>query len=174
MTGEMSMEFRKAAAEDVAEIMPIIQEAQQQFRERNISQWTDGYPDEATISEDIRRGESYVLTESGKIIASTVISPREEMTYRTIYEGEWMSREDYLVIHRLAVKNDRKKQGLASLLLKETEKMARDRAIPSVKVDTHERNVPMQQLLLSHGYTYCGVIYLTEGSKRLAYEKLVQ
>ncbi|PBB06033.1 GNAT family N-acetyltransferase [Salimicrobium humidisoli] len=168
------MEFRKAAAEDVAEIIPIIQAAQQQFREQNISQWTNGYPDEATIMEDVRRGESYVLTEYGEIVASTVISPREEMTYRTIYEGEWMSREDYLVIHRLAVKNDMKKQGLASLLLKETEKMARNSSIPSVKVDTHEQNVPMQQLLLSHGYVYCGVIYLTEGSKRLAYEKLVQ
>lgn len=168
------MEFRKAAAEDVAEIMPIIQAAQQQFRERNISQWTNGYPDEATITEDIRRGESYVLTESGEIVASTAISAREETTYRTIYEGEWMTREDYLVIHRLAVKNDSKNRGFASLLLKETEKMARTSSIPSVKVDTHEQNVPMQQLLLSHGYIYCGVIYLTEGSKRLAYEKLVQ
>ncbi|SIS57256.1 GNAT family N-acetyltransferase [Salimicrobium flavidum] len=165
------MEFRKTRKDDLPEIMPMIHEAQQKFRAQGISQWVDGYPDAETISSDVDKGESYVLADEKEIVASTVISSRQEVTYRTIHEGEWLSDADYLVVHRLVVKEDRKNERLASLLLQKTEEIAEDLSIMSIKIDTHEENLPMQNLLKKNSYEYCGVIYLEDGSKRLAYEK---
>jgi len=42
-----------------------------------------------------------------------------------------------------------------------------------MRIDTHEDNLGMQKLLRSSGYTYCGVIYLTNGDKRLAFENIL-
>jgi hypothetical protein len=41
-----------------------------------------------------------------------------------------------------------------------------------MRIDTHEDNMGMQQLLKKLGYSYCGVIFLGNEDKRLAFEKL--
>ena len=42
-----------------------------------------------------------------------------------------------------------------------------------MRIDTHEENLGMQGLLKKLGYHYCGVIYLENNDKRLAFEKLI-
>ena len=46
-----------------------------------------------------------------------------------------------------------------------------EKGVPSIKVDTHENNIPMQSLLKKNGFEYCGVVYLEDGGKRVAFEK---
>ena len=41
----------------------------------------------------------------------------------------------------------------------------------NLRVDTHRDNIVMQNFLHSYGFTYCGIIYLADGSPRLAYQK---
>ena len=56
------------------------------------------------------------------------------------------------------------------------EKYAKTNSCPSIKVDTHRANIPMQRLVLSHGYIYQGIIDLNrneEDQLRLAYEKII-
>ena len=57
--------------------------------------------------------------------------------------------------------------------MKLTEELCKERGIPSIKIDTHEQNLGMQHILRKNGYTYCGVIYVEDGTKRLAYEKVL-
>ena len=42
-----------------------------------------------------------------------------------------------------------------------------------MRIDTHEENLGMQGLLKKLGYHHCGVIYLENNDKRLAFEKLI-
>ena len=60
-------------------------------------------------------------------------------------------------------------------MLSLAEDLALGSGCESVRVDTHEGNIPMRRLLEKHGYTACGVITLLSGSeagqKRVAYEK---
>ncbi|MEW9079191.1 hypothetical protein [Terrisporobacter glycolicus] len=56
------------------EIINIIEEAQNYFKENNIDQWQDGYPNEESIINDIENGESYVLLKDNKIIATAYLS----------------------------------------------------------------------------------------------------
>ena len=41
-----------------------------------------------------------------------------------------------------------------------------------IRIDTHEDNVVMQNLLKKLGFKFCGIIHLKNGDKRLAYEKI--
>ena len=40
-----------------------------------------------------------------------------------------------------------------------------------MKIDTHRENRVMQKLLEKNGFTYCGIIYAEDGSRRMAYQK---
>ena len=43
----------------------------------------------------------------------------------------------------------------------------------NIRIDTHHDNKIMQHNILKHGFTYCGIIYLLSGDKRLAYQRIV-
>ena len=99
------------------------------------------------------------------------ISFEGEATYNKIFEGDWKSNDNYAVIHRIAVDHELKGIGLSSEMIKQTELMCNKKSVGSIKVDTHEDNQAMQRSLIKNGFDYCGVIYLADGSKRVAFEK---
>lgn len=167
------MEFRKTLEKDVDSVMEIIKQSQQYFKEQGIDQWQNGYPNSDVIKNDISNDHSFVLLKDKKIVATTALSFDGEETYNEIYEGKWLSNEDYAVIHRIAVDTSHKGSGLAGDIIKEVEKKCSGNGIKSIKVDTHEENKSMQKLLLKNGFDYCGVIYLEDGDKRIAFEKLL-
>ena len=167
------MEFRKAVPADLKQIMEIIKDAQGYLKELGIDQWQNQYPSEETILTDMHNGHGYVLLDDGNIIATVAISFDGEPTYEPIYDGAWLSNEDYAVIHRLAVGKANKGKGISNDIMKLTEELCKERCIPSIKIDTHEQNLGMQHILRNNGYTYCGVIYVEDGTKRLAYEKVL-
>ncbi|MBE6049905.1 MAG: GNAT family N-acetyltransferase [Clostridium sp.] len=94
-----------------------------------------------------------------------------EKTYENIYEGSWITNDEYGVIHRIAVDGGLKGRGVSSKIIKEAEKICLDEGIHCLKVDTHEDNKSMQKFLEKNGFIYCGVIYLADGAKRVAFEK---
>ncbi|BCN31817.1 GNAT family N-acetyltransferase [Anaeromicropila herbilytica] len=167
------MEFRKSVETDIKNIMNIINQAQDYFKEQGINQWQNNYPNVETIRNDIAQCHSYVLLKKNQIVATAAISFDGEKTYHEIYEGEWISNQDYAVIHRIAVNNDYKGLGLASEIIKNVQILCSERQIFSIKIDTHEENISMQNLLKKNGFQYCGVIYLEDGNKRIAFEKIL-
>ena len=168
------MELIKAKESDIDEIMKIIEMAQEHFKSEGIDQWQNNYPNHEVIKRDIENDNSYILKEGDKIVGTTAFIFDGEKDYDTIYEGEWLSLGEFAVIHRMAVDFRRRGTGLASIFLKEVEKLSMDREIYSIKVDTHRENIPMQKLLLKNAYKECGIIYLQDGNERIAFEKLLQ
>ena len=51
--------------------------------------------------------------------------------------------------------------------------LAKEKGVTSIKIDTHEDNEAMRRSLIKNGFDYCGIIYLTDGNPRVAYEKLL-
>lgn len=166
------MEFRKTIKSDVNNVMKIIKQAQDYFKSQGVDQWQNGYPNEETIENDIKNDESYVLEKDGEIVATTMLTFNGEPTYASI-QGKWLSNDKYVTIHRVAVDNTHKGKGLSSQIIKYVEKNCLDKGIHSIKVDTHEDNTSMQRLLEKNDFKYCGVIYLEDDSKRIAFEKLL-
>lgn len=164
------MKIRKTTMHDVDSVLSIINEAKQYFKEHAINQWQDGYPNKDTVIQDIVNQEGYVLEENKEIIATCMISIREDPTYQHI-EGSWLHLGSYAVLHRVATRNDQKGQGLASLLINEVKSIYP--TITSIRVDTHPDNKSMQQVFNKNDFRYCGIIYLANKDQRMAYEKLV-
>ncbi|NFT97850.1 GNAT family N-acetyltransferase [Clostridium botulinum] len=167
------MEFKKSTEEDISNIMRIINEAQIYFREQKINQWQNDYPNIDTIKEDIKNDYSYVFLMDKQIVATLALSFDGEKTYDIIYDGKWISNNKYAVIHRMAVNNSHKGNGIASKIFKNREMICLEKGVHSIKIDTHVENKAMQNLLKKNNFHYCGIIYLEDNSKRIAFEKIV-
>ena len=165
------MEFRKADLSDLQGIMDIIRQAQDYMKANGIDQWQNGYPDEYTISDDINKGCSYVLTDNKTLAGTAAVLFDGEKTYDHIYNGEWITSGEYAAVHRVAMAGTYRNTGAAIYMMKCIEDLCRSKGIYSIKIDTHEDNLPMRKFLKKCNYQYCGIIYLEDGSKRLAYEK---
>lgn len=165
------MEFRRSQVKDIDKIMTIIKQAQNYFKENNIDQWQNNYPNAEVINDDINKKYSYVLLKDNEIVATAAISFDGEKTYDTIYEGQWKTFNKYAVVHRIAVDNNLKGCGFAGMIMKEVEKLCIKNHVHSIKIDTHADNKSMQNLIKKSGFEYCGIIYLEDGNKRIAFEK---
>ena len=167
------MEFTKAKRKDLPPIMKIIGEAQAFLASHKIDQWQNGYPNKDTILEDLINNESYIVTTNDStLIATAMFSTKKEPTYKSI-EGKWVTKVNakYGVIHRMAITNKSRNKGVARFIFEQCEQQLLQQNIYSMRIDTHQDNLAMQGLLKKLKYLYCGVIYLDNGDKRLAYEK---
>ncbi len=96
-----------------------------------------------------------------------------EETYNNIYEGQWLTNSNYTTIHRIAVNNNYKGLGLSKIFMNKIEEFSLNKNIHSIRVDTHKDNISMQKLLNKCDFEYCGIINLKDGSKRIAFEKII-
>lgn len=166
------MEFRQAKISDLDQIVEIIELSKKYLKETKVDQWQDGYPAKEDLRRDIESGNSYVLTNKDEIVATTVISLDGESTYNSIFNGEWITNEDYIVMHRVAVHDKYKGKGIFKELIKEAEILALNKGISSIKIDTHRDNISMQRAVVKNDFKKCGIIYLEDGSERIAFEKV--
>lgn len=167
----MSYQFRPAILSEVPRIWTILQQAIQRRKADGSNQWQDGYPNPEVITQDIQKEVGYVITFNNTIIAYTAILINDEPEYNAI-EGKWLTNQDFIVFHRVAVADAFLGQGVAKRMLAYIEDFARQNQIYSLKVDTNFDNAPMLTLLQNNGYVYCGEVYF-RGSPRKAFEKVV-
>ena len=168
------MEFRQAKISDLDQIVEIIELSKKYLKETKVDQWQDGYQSKEDLRRDIESGNSYVLTNKDEIVATTVISLDGESTYNSIFNGEWITNEDYIVMHRVAVHDKYKGKGIFKELIKEAEILALNKGISSIKIDTHRDNISMQRAVVKNDFQKCGIIYLEDGSERIAFEKVLK
>lgn len=160
------MHIQKATEVEIDVILNIIDEARSIMRENgNTTQWTNGYPSSETILEDIANGHAFVCIADDEVVGyfCLMLGDNPDPNYNLI-EGGWLNNNPYGVIHRLA--SGRAVKGIAQ--------KAFDFAftkINNVRVDTHHDNLPMQNFLKKIGFEYCGVIYVSDGSPRDAFQK---
>ena len=155
--------------------MIIIEEAKTYLASQNIDQWQNGYPNAEQVANDIKNNESYVVVnDENTVIATAMFTLRKEPTYKVI-EGNWLVDENdtYGVVHRMAIKKEFRKFGLATFMFHAFHIQLLEKKIKSLKIDTHEENFGMQALIKKLGYTYCGIIYTNYHAKRMAFEKVI-
>ena len=171
------MTIRPATESDLPALRPVFEAAKGIMRsDGNFHQWdTPGFPPDSLLLHDIERGGGYVIEISPRdpsglgrndnisVIAYFALLPSPEPTYDVI-EGAWLTDEPYGVIHRMASYPD--VHGIFAAIID----FAAAR-YAHLRIDTHRDNRIMQHLIEKHGFTYCGIIRLTDGTPRLAYER---
>ena len=162
--------------------MDILDDGRTALAALGTDQWQGGYPAREVIEGDIDRGESIIACEGEELIATAMVACRDELDYQTIFDGRWLTESlpgdpCYVVVHRVAVVQDRKNNGVGSAILEYAANLARNLGCASVRIDTHPGNAPMQRLLEKVGFKRCGIICIShsEGAtpERFAYEKTV-
>jgi N-acetylglutamate synthase-like GNAT family acetyltransferase len=166
------MEFRKATSSDAERIWEIIQQAKAQMRKLNSKQWQDGYPAPANIDNDIKHGYGYVLCSEDCVIAYGAVIFDGESAYEAI-DGQWLTNEPYVVVHRLAVADEAKQRGIATEFMHRVEELSCGKGIYSFRVDTNFDNHYMLRMLSNLGFSYCGEVKYNQGLRR-AYEKMLR
>ena len=160
------MEIRLSTSQDLPEIMNCINIATQTMRESgNSVQWTNGYPSEKLMLESIEKGFNYLIISDNGIVAAFDFIIDEDPFYSKIENGNWLNNEKYGVIHRLA--SNGKTKGVAQFCFEWCFSQ-----FPNIRIDTHETNIAMQKVLTKLGYQKCGIIYVADGTPRLAFQKI--
>ena len=155
--------IRRANKEDIKFIMRIYEAAKKKMRaDGNLHQWSDKYPDEETLLNDIARGELYIAHDGNEIYGVFMLSFSGEDTYKEI-QGAWINDEPYAVIHRIA------SFGKGKNLLEEAIDFAFEKT-NNIRIDTHEDNNIMRTLLKKLGFIYTCIIHLKDGDERRAYQ----
>ena len=158
--------IRKAIESDLLEIKSIIDKARELMKSSgNINQWVDGYPSIDVLLSDIRSGNAYLLLRENKAVAYFAMIDGPEPTYNLITKGSWLNDDSYGVLHRVA-SNGEAKGVFKEILLYASEHYS------NIRIDTHHDNKIMQRLLEQNGFVYCGIIFLVDGSPRLAYQRI--
>lgn len=168
----MNYQFRKATATEIPQIWSILQQAIIRRKADGSEQWQDGYPNPEVIQKDIEKGAGYVLTDCDAIIGYTAILVNDEPAYATI-KGNWLSNDDFVVFHRVAISEQHSGKGLAQTILKFIEEFALQNKIYSIKADTNYDNIAMLKTFEKSGYTFCGEVRL-RGNARKAFEKILE
>jgi GNAT superfamily N-acetyltransferase len=167
----MNIQFRKTTQQDIPQIWEILQKAIQRRKEDGSNQWQDGYPNPEVIRNDMEKEAGFVLMDDEKVIGYCAVFINDEPAYADI-EGKWLTNDDFVVFHRVAVAEEYLGKGLAKEMMKFIEEFALDNSIYSVKADTNFDNLAMMKSFEKAGYTYCGEVYF-RGSARKAYEKVL-
>ena len=115
--------------------------------------------------------EGCVPLPAGTILGAIALFEGGEADYDTVTEGAWLTSSPntprdgaatYLVMHRLAVSAKARRRGVANALLTAGVERARELGLTSVRVDTHEGNVPMQRGFEKAGFTRCCAIEISD------------
>lgn len=166
------LQFRKAEETDIERIWVIIGQAKEQMRRLNSHQWDESYPALETIDQDIKTGNGYVFCKENKVVAYGVISFDEEPVYKEI-DGKWTNELPYMIVHRLAIADEMKRQGIAKRFMLEAEKVSRRKGIYNFRVDTNYDNEYMLHLIDSLGFEYTGEVCYRGNNTRKAFEKCI-
>ena len=170
--------YREAVTEDIPRILEIVQHARESLARFHIDQWQGPYPGAERFEEDIRLHQCFILEHGADTAGFFVLSPLEEPGYAAITDGKWSADIPYCVLHRAAVAKEYRGSGISQALIRCAEAQARVYGLRCIRVDTHRKNKPMQNLLRESGFRYRGNILVDaepgHDPQRQAFEKLLK
>lgn len=166
----MKFSIENAVTDDLTEILNIYESARA-FMESygNGEQWGKNYPTTEGIKKNIEDRLLYVCRprNDSRIALVFVYYTGIDEDYLKIDGDGWINELPYGVMHNVAAAPFARGTGAAAFCI---DYCFRD--CGNLRIDTHEKNVPMQKLLHKSGFSYCGQIILRRnGAKRMAFQK---
>ena len=159
------MEYRiiKATDTDLPRILEIYAYAREfMAKTGNPNQWGTAHPPVSQLEKDVQQGRLYTVKSGERIHGVFYFCQEEDPTYAVIYDGAWHGDKPYGVIHRIVSDG-------SGGILKAAVEFAKAQ-IGYLRIDTHEDNRVMQKALRKLGFQKCGIIYIADGTPRIAYD----
>tara|TARA_B100001057_G_scaffold492757_1_gene585824 strand:+ start:150 stop:650 length:501 start_codon:yes stop_codon:yes gene_type:complete len=166
------MIIRKAKINELDEIMNMYASCVDGMQKANIDQWDSTYPNRKIISEDIRNKTFYIFLINDKVIGGINIDKIQDKTYLDV---EWKDKGNkFLVVHRLAVRQEFWKKGIGNKLMFFAESLVKEKKLNSIRLDTYSSNPIAINFYLNLGYIKKGEIFLKPNKNEYyCFEKLI-
>ena len=138
-----------------------------------IDQWDESYPNTEVIMEDLIAQTYFVAIENTIIIAGINIDQNQDNTYLTI---DWEDKKNqFLVVHRLAVKVEFWNDGIGKSLMLFTENLVTEKGLNSIRLDTYSGNPKAMEFYRRLGYSELGTIDLKPNKDKYhCFEKIIK
>ena len=157
------MNIRKAELGDLSQIISVYARARALMRQTgNATQWKNTYPTDEIIVSDIENGYLHLLYDEDGIQGVFAFLPEGDPLYDRI-DGSWLNDMPHAAVHRVASAG--RKKGILPACMRYCFSQA-----DNIKIDTHENNRIMQHQLEKMGFVRCGIVTLTNGETRIAYQ----
>ncbi len=165
--------IRKATHADLTTIKTLTEACASAMQEKGIFQWNEHYPSREILSEDIEKGELFVLERQGRIMGIVVLTSQCDKEYLSV---RWLTTGgNHLYVHRLATLPSAWGAGCGQKLMDFAENFAIKNKYDSVRLDTFSQNKRNQKFYESRGYQRLGNIYFPKQSDHpfFCYEKIL-
>lgn len=164
--------IRKAIMEDVKDIMRIIKDTIIEMQSYNNTQWNESYPQEKDFINDIKKGELFIAQRDGRVVGFVCVNKVEPVEYNDL---NWSSNEEAMVVHRMAVDINCRRQGIGMELMNFSDELALRNNIRYLKTDTYSINTKMQSLFEKCGYKLIGEMsFLSKEKPFYCYDKILK
>ena len=160
----MNYQIRNACREDLPRIEDIYAYARSFMAQHgNPNQWGKANPPIAQLEKDIENNLLFVVMDGEVIHGVFYFYIGEDPTYFVIEQGCWRWDSAYGTIHRIAG------DGSGGILKAAVEFCSKK--IGHIRIDTHHDNYVMQRAVEKLGFSRRGIIYIADGSPRIAYDR---
>lgn len=161
----MSTIVRRATMDDLPRIIELYAQARKFMAESgNPTQWGTIHPPKEQTVRDIEDQLLFVITRGQVIHGVFYLFIGPDPAYSAIYDGVWHSDAPYGTIHRIAG------DGSGGILRSAVEYGST--LVSYLRLDTHENNRVMRRCAESLGFQKCGIIHLSNGEPRIAYDRI--
>ena len=167
------MIIRKAEISDLENIILMYKSCVTGMIANGIDQWDESYPNAEVIMEDLIAQTYFVAIENNIIIAGINIDQNQDDTYLAL---DWKDKKNqFLVVHRLAVKVEFWNDGIGKSLMLFTENLVTERGLNSIRLDTYSGNPKAMEFYRRLGYSELGTIDLKPNKDKYhCFEKIIK
>jgi ribosomal protein S18 acetylase RimI-like enzyme len=167
------MIIRKANKSDLGNIMLMYNSCVNGMLKNGIDQWDSSYPNVDVILADLKARTYFVAEENGEIIGGINIDQNQDDTYLAL---DWEDkRNQFLVVHRLAVKVEFWNDGIGKSLMLFTENLVTEKGLNSIRLDTYSGNPKAMEFYRRLGYRELGTIDLKPNKDKYhCFEKIIK
>ena len=157
------MAIRKAKTEDIEAVLSITKACAIDLISKDISQWSEHYPNKKDFENDIENCWLYVVENDNELIGCISISPHMDQEYRSV---KWLSKSNKnIYIHRLAVDPKSQSKGYALQLMDFAENYGKQNNYESIRLDTFSQNLRNQRFYEQRGYIRLENVYFLNQSQ---------
>ena len=166
------MKIIKADISHLEKIMDMYESCVSGMILNNIDQWDATYPNIQIIKNDISNQSYYIFLFKTEIIGGINIDQIQDSSYENI---KWEDKTDsFLVVHRLAVKQEYWNKGIGKKLMIYAEEKAIAENLKSIRLDTYSGNPKALEFYRRIGYSELGTIDLKPNKNKYhCFEKLL-
>lgn len=116
------------------------------------------YPTKKTAEEALERGDLFVMSDSGKIVASAIVNQVQVDEYKDAKWTNDTAAQKVMVLHCLVVDPLEKGKGYGKVFVAFYEDYAREHGCSELRMDTNAVNTRARRLYRSLGYKEIGIV----------------